>query len=89
MVNGRLFHPLSVFWLGLAVVCLLGHYLVDAISLGRQANRSGSKRPLLASRPLRTARESFPFKPLKPLKRPLPDAVSQRVSLCYEPVGDS
>jgi hypothetical protein len=34
----------------------------------------GSQGPLLAPSPLRTARESFDLKPLKPFKRPVKDA---------------
>lgn len=41
MANGRLFHYLSVLWLGLAVVCLIGHYVADAANLGCQANLTG------------------------------------------------
>ncbi|MAU00569.1 MAG: hypothetical protein CL608_25780 [Anaerolineaceae bacterium] len=37
MANGRLFHLLAAFWLGMAAICLLGHYVADAAALG-QAN---------------------------------------------------
>lgn len=38
MANGRLFHLLAAFWLGMAAICLLGHYVADAAALGCQAN---------------------------------------------------
>jgi len=41
----------------------------------------GKKVTLLSPPPLRTAQEEFPFKQLKPFKRPFEDAVSQRLDL--------
>ncbi len=38
MANGRLFHLLAAFWLGMAAICLLGHYVADAATIGCQAN---------------------------------------------------
>lgn len=37
MGSRRLLHLLSIFWLGLAAVGLLGHYVADAIDMGCQA----------------------------------------------------
>ena len=37
MGSRRLFHLVSIFWLGLAIVGLLGHYVADAIDMGCQA----------------------------------------------------
>src|SRR5260370_14881410 len=47
------------------------------------ARVSGSRMVLLPSRPLRTARMSFPICSLKPFLRPLQDAVSLRFFLGY------
>lgn len=38
MANDRLFHTLTVFWLCLAAVSLLGHYLADAANMGCNVN---------------------------------------------------
>lgn len=40
MAKGRWLHFLSLLWLGLAAVCLIGHFVADAASLGFQASVS-------------------------------------------------